>query len=173
MLVQREDICFARRKSGFDSPALHSAQSTWLGRQLADHFGLEPEMLWVRVPLELLGSLKGEVRSLKFHTSPFLLQTSKVLVEQRSARLPGIVTQEPSRFLSVQIRSGTLNVVFRSAKATLLNATFAERKATIGVVRKPEKRRSSNLRDMSVGSIPLRSTQFSEGSRIRLAGPVC
>ena len=26
----------------------------WLGRQLADHFGLEPEMLWVRIPLELL-----------------------------------------------------------------------------------------------------------------------
>lgn len=49
-------------------------------------------MLWVRIPPELFGSLKGEVRSLKFHTSPFLLQTSKVLVEQRSARLP--VTQE-------------------------------------------------------------------------------
>ena len=27
-----------------------------LGRQLADHFGLEPEMLWVRIPLELLSS---------------------------------------------------------------------------------------------------------------------
>ena len=26
----------------------------WLGRQLADHFGLEPEMLWVRIPPELL-----------------------------------------------------------------------------------------------------------------------
>ena len=27
---------------------------TWLGRQLADHFGLEPEMLRVRIPPELL-----------------------------------------------------------------------------------------------------------------------
>jgi hypothetical protein len=45
---------------------------TWLGRQLADHFGLEPEMLRVRIPPELL--------------------TDYVLVEQRSARLP--VTQE-------------------------------------------------------------------------------
>ena len=26
----------------------------WLGRQLVDHFGLEPEMLWVRIPPELL-----------------------------------------------------------------------------------------------------------------------
>ena len=52
-LVQREDVCFASRRSGFDSPVLHSFQSR-LGRQLADHFGLEPEMLWVRVPPELL-----------------------------------------------------------------------------------------------------------------------
>lgn len=29
-------------------------RTTWLGRQLADHFGLEPEMLWVRIPPELL-----------------------------------------------------------------------------------------------------------------------
>ncbi len=36
----------------------------WLGRQLADHFGLEPEMLWVRIPLELLHKLRprGAVR---------------------------------------------------------------------------------------------------------------
>ncbi len=26
----------------------------WLGRQLADHLGSEPGMLWVRIPLELL-----------------------------------------------------------------------------------------------------------------------
>ena len=51
-LVQREDVCVASRRSGFDSLVLHLFKR--LGRQLADHFGLEPEMLWVRVPLELL-----------------------------------------------------------------------------------------------------------------------
>ena len=45
-----------------------------LGRQLADHLGLEPGMLWVRLPPEPLAT------------------TNYVLVEQRSARLP--VTQE-------------------------------------------------------------------------------
>ena len=30
------------------------ALGTWLGRQLADHLGLEPGMLWVRIPSELL-----------------------------------------------------------------------------------------------------------------------
>ena len=44
-----------------------------LGRQLADHLGLEPGMLWVRIPPEPLAN-------------------NYVLVEQRSARLP--VTQE-------------------------------------------------------------------------------
>ena len=29
------------------------SQITWLGRQLADHLGLEPGMLWVRIPPEL------------------------------------------------------------------------------------------------------------------------
>ena len=47
---------------------------TRLGRQLADHLGLEPGMLWVRLPPEPLET------------------TNYVLVEQRSARLP--VTQE-------------------------------------------------------------------------------
>ena len=42
-----------------------------LGRQLADHSRLEREMLWVRIPLELL-----QVRN-----------ENTVLVEQRSARL--------------------------------------------------------------------------------------
>ena len=48
-------------------------RQTRLGRQLADHLGLEPGMLWVRIPSELFDDLY-------------------VLVEQRSARLP--VTQE-------------------------------------------------------------------------------
>lgn len=60
-LVQREDVCVASRRSGFDSLVLHSVESTWLGRQLADHFGLEPEMLWVRVPPELLKPYAGVV----------------------------------------------------------------------------------------------------------------
>ena len=30
------------------------SMTSWLGRQLADHLGLEPGMLWVRVPPELL-----------------------------------------------------------------------------------------------------------------------
>ena len=60
-LVQREDVCVASRRSGFDSLVLHSVQSTWLGKQLADHFGLEPEMLWVRVPPELLKPYAGVV----------------------------------------------------------------------------------------------------------------
>ena len=45
----------------------------WLGRQLVDHLGLEPGMLWVRLPPEPLAN-------------------NYVLAEQRSARLP--VTQE-------------------------------------------------------------------------------
>jgi hypothetical protein len=52
---------------GFDSRLGHQRQ-TWLGRQSADHLGLEPGMLWVRVPPELLDDY--------------------VLVEQRSARHP-------------------------------------------------------------------------------------
>ena len=54
-------------------------------------------------------------------------------MEQRSARLP--VTQEV-------VGSNPIGDAFK------LN----------GAVRKPEKRRSSNLRDMSVGSIPSRAT---------------
>ena len=37
------------------TPALGTESMTaWLGRQSADHLGLEPGMLWVRVPPELL-----------------------------------------------------------------------------------------------------------------------
>ncbi len=54
-------------------PALGTdAKQQRLGRQLADHLGLEPGMLWVRIPPEPLAQ--------------------HALVEQRSARLP--VTQE-------------------------------------------------------------------------------
>ena len=35
----------------FDSGLGHT---TWLGRQLVDHLGLDPGMLWVRLPSELL-----------------------------------------------------------------------------------------------------------------------
>ena len=77
-----------------------------LGRQLADHLGLEPGMLWVRIP------------------------HSFVLVEQ-----PGVLACLSRRRSWVQIPSGTLS----------------------GTVRKPEKRRSSNLRDF-VGSTPSRAT---------------
>ena len=40
------------RDSRFDSSSGHMR----LGRQLADHLGLEPGMLWVRIPPELLKS---------------------------------------------------------------------------------------------------------------------
>jgi hypothetical protein len=40
------------RDSRFDSSSGHVR----LGRQLADHLGLEPEMLWVRIPPELLAT---------------------------------------------------------------------------------------------------------------------
>ena len=57
---------------------------TWLGRQSADHLGLEPEMLWVRVPPELL----------KKHSSSWSsLECSPALSRRRSW---------------VQIPSGTL-----------------------------------------------------------------
>ena len=39
--------------SAGSTPAL-GINETWLGRQSADHLGLEPGMLWVRVPPELL-----------------------------------------------------------------------------------------------------------------------
>ena len=61
------DVCRFESCSGYFRQA-----DNRLGRQLADHFGLEPGMLRVRIPPELL--------------------THYVLVEQRSARLP--VTQE-------------------------------------------------------------------------------
>jgi hypothetical protein len=37
----------------------------WLGRQLADHLGSDPGMLWVRIPPELLGGLRLEARGLR------------------------------------------------------------------------------------------------------------
>ena len=40
----------SNRKSAISN---QQSQITWLGRQLADHLGLEPGMLWVRIPLEL------------------------------------------------------------------------------------------------------------------------
>ena len=72
------------------------------GRQPEDHFGLEPEMLWVRIPLELLQTSYGcsvqrrarlasnQLVSVQIRVP--VLSNSIVLVEQRSARLP--VTQE-------------------------------------------------------------------------------
>ena len=65
----------------FESCSGYSWKTTWLGRQLADHLGLEPGMLWVRLPPEPL------------------VTTDYVLVEQWSARLP--VTQEDHRFAAV------------------------------------------------------------------------
>ena len=60
-----------------------------LGRQLADHLGLEPGMLWVRVP-------------------PELLQITFVLVEQ-----PGVLASLSRRRSRVQIPSGTLDSTVR------------------------------------------------------------
>jgi hypothetical protein len=60
----RDYLCYAQvrqlaerlglnpRDSRFDSSSGHIR----LGRQLADHFGLEPGMLWVRIPPELLAT---------------------------------------------------------------------------------------------------------------------
>ena len=81
-----------------------------LGRQSADHLGLEPGMLWVRVPPELL--------------------KQSVLVEQ-----PGVLACLSRRRSRVQIPSGTLDRM-------------------IGTVRKPAKRRSSNLGDCGFDSRP-------------------
>ncbi len=41
----------------FNSRSGHFLE-TWLGRQSADHLGLEPGMLWVRLPPELLKSIR-------------------------------------------------------------------------------------------------------------------
>jgi hypothetical protein len=98
------------RDSRFDSSSGHIR----LGRQLADHLGLEPGMLWVRIPPELL-----QVNNF-------------VLVEQ-----PGVLACLSRRRSWVQIPSGTLD----------------------STVRKPAKRRSSNLRDF-VGSTPTRATDW-------------
>ena len=74
---------------------------TWLGRQLADHFGLEPEMLRVRIPPELLENNTPSWSSLE---------------------------------CSPPCQGGGRR--FKSDRGCLL-----------GTVRKPVKRRSSNLRD--------------------------
>ena len=73
---------------------------TWLGRQLADHFGLEPEMLRVRIPPELLATKQlrprgaaecspachaGD-RGFKSHRGR-LLGTVRKLVKRRSSNL--------------------------------------------------------------------------------------
>ena len=115
-------------------PGAPLIESIWLGRQLADHFGLEPEMLWVRfhraTPLTRLGSVQladhdwlrtRDSCGFESHSSYFF---ENALAEQRSARLP--VTQE------------------------IVGSNPIGGAHQYGVVRKPEKRRSSNLRDMSV-----------------------
>ena len=49
------------RDSRFDSSSGHMR----LGRQLADHLGLEPGMLWVRIPPELLQNILSSWSSLE------------------------------------------------------------------------------------------------------------
>ena len=90
------DVCRFESCSGY-------WKDKWLGRQLADHLGLEPWMLWVPTPPEPLAK-------------------QFALVEQ-----PGVLACLSRRRSSVQIRSGVLS--------------------QHGTVRKPVKRRSSNLRD--------------------------
>ena len=66
------------------NPALGTVRDKWLGRQLADHLGLEPGMLWVRLP-------------------PAPLKEQHALVEQ-----PGVLACLSRRRSSGQIRSGVL-----------------------------------------------------------------
>ena len=109
-LLQRRDaqIRQSAERLGLNPECLQVRVLLWvltkqrLGRQLADHLGLEPGMLWVRLPPEPLAN-------------------NYVLVEQRSARLP--VTQE------------------------IVGSNPIGDARQHGTVRKPVKRRSSNLRD--------------------------
>ena len=63
-----------------------------LGRQLADHFGLEPEMLWVRIPLEPLMERQAGKQ-----------ECTRGCSVQRSARLAS------NQLVSVRIRAPVLD----------------------------------------------------------------
>ena len=104
-------------------------RATRLGRQSADHLGLEPRMLWVRVPPEPLSraesrrAVAGRRWSLRFRLSafPFSVNNKRPRGAARSARLP--VTQE------------------------IVGSNPIGDARQRGTVRKSAKRRSSNLRD--------------------------
>ena len=54
-------------------------EEKWLGRQSADHLGLEPGMLWVRVPPELLNySSRGAVRSARHPVTVEIVGSSPI-----------------------------------------------------------------------------------------------
>ncbi len=104
-----------------------------LGRQPEDHFGLEPEMLWVRIPLELLQtscgcSVQRPARLASNQLVSVRIRVPVLFANNKSSWSSGVLACLSRKRSSVQIRSGTL---FKSN----------------GVVRKPVKRRSSNLRD--------------------------
>ena len=52
-----------KERIGGSSPSRTTILLIWLGRQLEDHLGLEPGMLWVRVPPELLEKFKVRSRT--------------------------------------------------------------------------------------------------------------
>ena len=82
-----------------------------LGRQLADHPGLEPGMLWVRIPPELLRFFLGYYRlalGYRWGSRAQLL----VLAEQ-----PGVLVALSRRRSWVQIRLRRLLAVWPNGKA--------------------------------------------------------
>ena len=93
------------RDSRFESSSGH----TRLGRQLADHLGLEPGMLWVRIPPELLKYILSSWSSLecspachagdrgfKSHRGRFD-STVRKLEKRRSSNLRDFVGSTPTR----------------------------------------------------------------------------
>ena len=97
--------------SRFDSSSGHVR----LGRQLADHFGLEPEMLWVRIPPELLKNNLSSWSSLecspachagdrgfKSHRGRFH-STVRKLEKRRSSNLRDFVSSNLTRATSTWV----------------------------------------------------------------------
>ena len=100
---------------------------TWLGRQLADHFGLEPEMLRVRIPPELLENNTPSWSSLE--CSPPCQGGGRRFKSDRGC------------FSHVNIGQRVTSTLFSGGTQS------STRHMEKGTVRKLVKRRSSNLRD--------------------------
>ena len=120
-LVQREDVCFARRKSGFDSPVLHSlSRNAEVGQRRAAC--LRNKCLRVRLPPSVLRRLitarYANWQSGEFQTFVFEGSTPSLATENKIETQP---SGETGRHATLR-KSGRL----RRASSTLALATLLQ-----------------------------------------------